>query len=405
MPDRSKWVIGWAEDDTTEGAHCCTCWDLQLFGRRTFENAADAARYGAEGFMSLHWRTAAIAPNITALAQAGWRRDIADKPVDMDLFWSDWGRGMFGGESGAEAGRILQKLDGSHGRINRLVKNGASWKVTHDEMPGAEAAGEIKTVVKPIAKKRTTDAEINQCFEPLIELEALRPRIQGVGNLERYDYWLNQIRATKLRVQTFVMSYRLTGKVKDIEALPDAQEKARRARSELLPLRVELARNWEKMIGTFVSFAKSPGEVGTISSIQSGRGVQNVIGNDKAIAKLLGEPLPAEVAVRTDYQGASRIFVSAARTLARAGEPQEIRAFVLSAEKCNGVNLYWRPLGSGAFQKVAATHRTRQAYRVNLPTNAAATVEYYLEAVLADGQKAVWPVTAPALNQTVVAIE
>ena len=405
MPDRSKWVIPWAEDDTSDGAHCCTCWDLQFFGKRIFAHAADAARYGADGLMAIHWRTAALAPNFTALSQAGWRTDITEKPVDMELFWSHWGRSMFGGESGVEAGRILQKLDGSHGQINRLVKNGAPWKVTNDEPPGADAAGEIKKVAKPAAKKRTTDEEINQCFEPLTELEALRSRIKGIGNLERYDYWLYQIRASKLRVQTFVMSYRLTGMVKEIKALTNTEEKARRARSELLPLRLAVVRSYEELIATLVACAKSPGEVGTISSIESGRGQLIVLGEDKAIAKLLGEPLPAEAAIRTAYRGVPRVFVSAARSLSQAGEPQEIRAFVLSAEKCSGVNLYWRPLGNGSFQKVAATHRTRQAYRVNLPTVAAETVEYYLEAVLADGQKTVWPATAPALNQTVVAIE
>ena len=405
MPDRSKWIIGWAEDDTSEGAHCCTCWDLQLWSRRLFANAADAGRYGAEGLMLNHWRTAAIAPNITALAQAGWRADIAEKPVDMDLCWSEWGRGMFGGEPGAEAGRILQKLDGSHWKINGLIRNGANWKITNDEMPGAAAAGEIKGVVKTTAKKRTTDAEISECFAPLTELEAMRPNIKGVGNLDRYDYWLNLIRASKLRVQTFVMSYRLTGEVKEIEALQDAGEKARRARSELLPLRLAVVRSYEDLIATLVVCAKTAGEVGTISSIESGRGELIVKGNDGALAKLLGESLPADAEIRTAYRGAPRIFVSAARTLSKAGEPQEIRAFVLSGQKCTGVNLYWRPLGGGEFQRVVATHRSRQAYRVNLPTHSAGTLEFYLEAVLEDDQKTLWPATAPTVNQTVVAIE
>ena len=42
MPGRPKWVIGWAEDDDTAGAHCCTCWDLQLWAERMFANSAEA---------------------------------------------------------------------------------------------------------------------------------------------------------------------------------------------------------------------------------------------------------------------------------------------------------------------------------------------------------------------------
>lgn len=404
MPDRPKWVIPWVEDDTSEGAHCCTTWDIQLWCQRMFKNAADAARYGAEGLMVNNWRTAAISPNLTALAQAGWLTDIAEKPVDMNKFWSDWGQGMFGVGSGAEAGRVIEKLDGSHDKINRLVRNGANWKVTNDEMPGAEAAGEIKKEVKPIAKIRTTDAEINECFKPLTELEALRPRIKGVGNLERFDYWLNLIRASKLRVQTFVMSYRLTGKVKEVEALQDSQEKARRARTELLPLRLAVVRSYEELIATLVACAKTPGEIGTISSIESGRGELIVKGNDKAITKLLGEPLPADAEIRTAYRGAPRFFVSSPRTLSKAGEPQELRPFVLSDVPCSSVNLNWRALGAKEFEKVPATHRARQAYRVSLPAQAqGSTVEYYLEATLNDGRTVRWPETAPAINQTVLA--
>jgi hypothetical protein len=59
-------------------------------------------------------------------------------------------------------------------------------------------------------------------------------------------------------------------------------------------------------------------------------------------------------------------------------------------------------MGVGAFNKVPATHRNRQAYRATLPAQPEGAVEYYLEAVLEDGQKVLWPATAPALNQTAV---
>ena len=57
---------------------------------------------------------------------------------------------------------------------------------------------------------------------------------------------------------------------------------------------------------------------------------------------------------------------------------------------CTGVR--WE---TGRFKKVAATHRARQAYRVALPARSQGAVEYYLEAMLADGQKLRWPATAP----------
>ncbi|MCY3018274.1 MAG: GDSL-type esterase/lipase family protein [Planctomycetota bacterium] len=387
MTGRPRWVIGWAEDDDTAGAHCCTCWDLQLWVSRMFFNSSVAYRYGCEGMLAIHWRTAAISPNIAAVARAGWDFDgaggDANPPVGpdpgkmspvVDAFWADWGRGLFGGDAGAEAGRVMQKFDGGHLAVNAMIQGGA----------------------------QTTDARISEFFAPLDRMESLRPRIQGAGNLDRFDYWCSQIRLTRLRVRTWVLSARLGMKMGELDKMPEADKKLEFARKEILPLRLDLARSYEDMIDALVHCAKSPGEIGTISSIESGRREQIVSAHDAAIAKVLGEPLPAETAVSTAYRGAPRIFASAKCTQMNAGEPHEIRAFVLSGPKCAGLNLYWRGLGEGAFKKVEAGHRARQAYRVALPAQSQGTVEYYLEAVLDNGQKVLWPATAPSMNQTVV---
>jgi hypothetical protein len=385
MPNRPKWVIGWAEDDDAAGAHCCTSWDLQLWAERMFANSIEAVHYGCEGMMAIHWRTAAISPNIAALAQAAWGFHAADavsanpsaaddQMPRMDAFWADWGRGMFGGDAGAEAGRTIQKFDGCHLGINALIRGGAG----------------------------TTDAQIGEFFAPLRELEGLQPRIQGAGNLERYSYWLNLIRASELRVRTWVLAARLASKMKAADAVQGPDAKVRFVRNEVLPLRLDIARSYENLIAAFVNCARSPGEIGTISSIESGSRERVVSSQDAAIARVLGEPLPPEIAVCTAYRGQPRIFVSARGAQANVGEPQEIRAFVLSSAKCSGVNLYWRSLGTGSFNKLAATHRSRQAYRVALPAKSQATLEYYLEATLEDGQAVRWPVTAPSINQTVI---
>jgi len=340
-----------------------------------FANSAEAARYGCEGMMAIHWRTAAISPNITALAQAGW--DIGStepEPTDMQAFWADWGRGMFGGDAGAKAGRALQKFDGGHLAMNALIRGGAN----------------------------TTDAQIAEFFAPLRAIELLRPRIKGPGNLERFDYWQNLVRASQLRVRTWVLAARLAAKMKQLDAVHEADEKRNLARNEVIPLRLEIARSYEALIAAFTTCAKSPGEIGTISSIESGMRDAIVHSQDWAIKTILGESLPPEAAVTTGYGGAPRIFVAAPRTLANAREPQEIRAFVLSSEKCTGLNLCWRPLGKGRFKKVAATHRARQAYRMALPASSPGVLEYYLEATLDGGQELRWPATATAINQSVV---
>ncbi|MHB1306989.1 MAG: malectin domain-containing carbohydrate-binding protein [Limisphaerales bacterium] len=62
---RSKWAIPWMEDDPALTSP-------QLWVGRLRRDAADARRYGCDGLMGIHWRTRVLAPNVAALAQAGW---------------------------------------------------------------------------------------------------------------------------------------------------------------------------------------------------------------------------------------------------------------------------------------------------------------------------------------------
>ncbi len=226
--------------------------------------------------------------------------------------------------------------------------------------------------------------------------------VDAQGNVERFDYWLNLVRASQLRVRTWALAARLAAKMNEANAIQEAANKTSFARKEVLPLRLGLARSYEDLIAAFVDCARLPGELGTISGIESGSRSRLVCAHDQAMAQMLGEPLPAESSISAAYRGMPRIFVLANPTQVNAGEQQEIRAIVLSHAKCTGVNLCWRSLGQGDFKKSASVLRARRAYRAVLPAQSQDTLEYYLEASLEDGQRILWPTTAPAINQTVV---
>ncbi len=72
---RPKWAIPWLENDPSLTT------PQPWVGRLRYD-AADARRLGATGLIGLHWRTASIAPNIAALAAAGWNQDYV--PGDFD---------------------------------------------------------------------------------------------------------------------------------------------------------------------------------------------------------------------------------------------------------------------------------------------------------------------------------
>ena len=45
-------------------------------------DAADALRYGCDGLMGIHWRTRALGPNVSALAQAAWDQAPGPRPIE-----------------------------------------------------------------------------------------------------------------------------------------------------------------------------------------------------------------------------------------------------------------------------------------------------------------------------------
>ncbi|MCD6597985.1 MAG: hypothetical protein J7L04_09875, partial [Bacteroidales bacterium] len=65
--NRSKWVLPWAEDDAA-------MIQPQLWVGRTRRDAADALKYGCDGFFLIHWRTKGISPQFSAAAEACWNQ-------------------------------------------------------------------------------------------------------------------------------------------------------------------------------------------------------------------------------------------------------------------------------------------------------------------------------------------
>ena len=62
---RPKWAIPWMENDP----NLIGC---QLWAARMRYDAVDARRVGCDGLLGIHWRTKALAPNVSALAGAAW---------------------------------------------------------------------------------------------------------------------------------------------------------------------------------------------------------------------------------------------------------------------------------------------------------------------------------------------
>lgn len=388
LKGRPKWVIPWMENDPNLTA------PQPWVGRMRYD-AADARRLGCTGLLGIHWRTRILAPNVAALAAAAWdqswtpegfdKQPLIDIPavlegagqeqnanplkgrtMPVEEFYLDYARANFGSEA---PGRILARIDG----VN--LPEPATWI----EGPGG---------IKP---DKTPWSEVSRRYAFVQELEALRPTIAGAGNLERFDYWLNTYRYMAAMAEAGCVRGQLN---QAVEARDAARAIAHRTR---------LARLWERLITLQVAATTTPGELGTLANLEQHNRVflHFLDAHDAWLAAQSGGSLPDATRLSMEYAGPPRLTVPTVRTLLSRGETLLVKAWAIDARPVSQVAVYWRPLGAGAYRRLAARPLGRAVYAASLPP-AAADLEYYVECRTASGAKLVWPATAPGLAQTAV---
>jgi hypothetical protein len=284
----------------------------------------------------------------------------------VDDFYLDFARANFGDEA---PGRVLARIDG----VN--LPEPGTW---------LDGPGGIKT-------EKAAWSNLAPRYAFVGELEALRDRIRGGGNLERFDYWLNTYRYMATLAQAGCVRGELDRAVETKDA------------ARALEYRTQLARLWERMITLQVMAADTPGELGTLANLEqhNRKQLHFLDKHDQWLAAQSGGNLPESLKLSTVYTGPSRLVVPTVRTLVKRGESVTLKVLAVSSEPVDSVLLYWRPLGPGKFRPVKSQHVSRAVYTITLPA-ANEDFEYYVESRAAGGKRLVWPATAPTLNQTVV---
>jgi hypothetical protein len=232
------------------------------------------------------------------------------------------------------------------------------------------------------------------------ELAALRPRILGPGNIERFDYWLNSFRYMREMARLDGLAAEFIKALEDTKKLADSESKKQKALETLLPLRVKIVTTVKAVFEYLLPTVSNTGELGTVANWE-----QHILPSllekpGQELEALLGQKLPAEAQLGRAYTGPTRMFIPTTRTSLQSGEALDLKVIVLSAQKPDEVNLYWRKMGQGAFEKMPVTHTARGVYRVQLPP-LTDDIEYYVQARVA-GKGFVFPATAPDINQTVI---
>ena len=387
---RPKWAIPWLENDPNLTGP-------QPWVGRMFFDGADAFRYGCTGLLGIHWRTKVIGMNIAALAQAGWviseGSQLTNKPgrassgaapesgdaaenrsLGASAFYQDWAVANFGPDAGPDIGALFARLDGKAfpevsqwgGGPGRVKVNGTPW---------------------------TTEA---RRFAFVDEAEALRSKVKGAGNLDRFDYWLNTFRFTRAMAQFSCVAGELDRLMKGRELIKEPA----------LAARQELARLWTEMIRFQMAAVDTPGELGTLANLeQQSRGAAHLLDkHDAALEKILDTPLPAAFTPSSSYVGPPRLIVPTVRSVVAPNESLSLKVIALDAQPVKSLAVHVGPLGKGKWQTIPVAHVARAVHKASLPATRY-DFEYYVTAETRAGQQLTWPATAPAMNQTVVVAE
>jgi len=425
---RDKWAIPWLEDDIV-------LMNPQLWVGRIRKDAAEALAYGCTGLLGIHCRTRILGPNLAALAEAGWSQtpwnpepgkvpadsigprweDSVDEarrpqpPLTIRLtkwpkvatprglrttdFYADWAEANFGSEAASEVAALFERIDGNLPRTARGCPSG----LAPDNRPWNQVVLEYGFVD---------------------DLQDCRKKMQGAGNLARFDYWLNWMRFLRATAHFQCTLGQYQQAMAKVQAEQDPARRKELARTLGLPAYREVFQQYVEASGLLLQMANTTDDLATVAVWQQtyyplplNKPVPPGATSTRTSALLgatftsaLGEPLPADVQPTQHNQGPPRLIVPTIRSTAVEGDQLPLRIIVLDRQPPRGVKLHWRTMGTGDYAKVDFQHVARGVHTVNLPPVSSTGIEYYVEAITGDGQQLVFPPTAPQLNQTIVAL-
>ncbi|MBP7050909.1 MAG: hypothetical protein KBE65_07840 [Phycisphaerae bacterium] len=329
----------------------------------------------------------------------GYEADLAQSDTDprpRDLpagdFYLDWAKAEFGEAVAEPAARIFTTLDGGPdlgigNKRGSYLPRPATWV----NGPGG------------IAPDNRPWSEVEKEYAFVDELAALRPKVAGAGNLERFDYWLNTMRYLKAMGQVNCTWARFNAAMEDAKKQQGRDAQRQLARERALPIREELVGQVGRVHRLLLETITTTGGMGTVANWQQHLLPGLLTQPGKELTDILGEPLPADAEASDSYGGPARLIVPTVRTSLVAGE--DLRLKVILVGRASPPVLSWRPLDKGEFSPIPLEHLARGVYAARIPADRIAgnDFEYYVQATVS-AETIRFPATAPAMSQTVVVV-
>jgi hypothetical protein len=304
-------------------------------------------------------------------------------------FYADWARSQFGSGVDKRIAALFTRIDGKLPRPSTWV----------------HGPGGIKPDKRPWS-------EVQKEYAFVEELAGLLPAIKGHGNIERFEYWLDNFRYLRAVGRVNCVWAEYNAAVEKVKAEKGPEARRRLARGTALPLRKTLVAAVGDVHRYLLATVSTTGAMGTVTNWQQHLLPELLIKPGEELAGLLGEPLPEDAVPPKRLELKPRLVVPVVRTMLTAGEQLDLDFAVLGAEVRTALATVY-PLGSrGSTASADALPADRSdpdrgCYSVRLPIEAAfgGDFEYYLAVTTKDGRTLYFPPGAPERMQTVVVVK
>ena len=407
---REKWAIPWMEDDPGLILP-------QLWVGRMRRDAADAYAYGCNGYFGIHWRTRVLSMNISSLAKAAWDQpwnpekgkridpegiksyvakmekgeaQVRDLP-SLD-FYNEWCRIQFGPEVSDQMAGIFASLDGVKMKTNKTEAG-----LTNLPRPARwlNGPGNLLVNTHPWDSVKTQ-------YNFIDEIDKLRPLVSGNGNLERFDYWLNQFKYLKAtgKLACTVGAFNL--EAKKLSLMNDIDRK-RLVNVKLIQLLKQEAEELKDVHYYLISSITTWGGIGNVANWQQHIIPKQILPHIKMVKDFDGDTSVIKNLFSKEMKEVSRVLVPSPQPMIESGKDYIVKVICFNINP-ESAKIFWRPLGKNKYEQSDLKRISDTYWEATIPSKSITDdFEYYLR--IDEKKHFIFPVTAPTINQAVTLLK
>jgi hypothetical protein len=403
---REKWEIPWMEDDPGLTMP-------QLWVGRMRRDAADAYAYGCNGFFGIHWRTRVLSMNVSALAKAAWdqswnpekdkritpeevkdyltRMEKGDAKVrDLETldFYKEWCRKQFGPEVSNQMAKIFSSLDGVKMKTVKLEAG-----LTNLPRPALWLGGPGGL----LENKHPWDS-VKTIYNFIDDIDKLRTLVSGSGNLERFDYWLNQFRYLKAAGKLACTVGVFNSEAKKLTLMNDT-EKKELVNGKMIPLIKEEAEELKDVHFYLISAITTWGGIGNVANWQQHIIPNQILPHIRLVKDLAGDTSWINNLYSKNMIGVSKILVPSPQNMIEAGKDYTVKVICFNVNP-GKAKIFWRPLGNNKYEESDLKRISDTYWLATIPSGSIKEdFEYYIQ--IEEKKNFLFPASTPAINQAV----